>query len=237
MSDVHGRLDTDHYAADAAPYVLGALTEPEHEAFSRHLRSCVACREEVAALAVIADALPAAAPRMSVPPALKGRVMAGILADRGASYASAQPRARRQPLAGLPKRPVLALGAFAASAAAVVLAVLALSGGGSSSATRVISAEVLLHGARAAVQLSGGHAQLDISGMPQAAPQRVYEVWVKRSGPPQPTDALFTVTSGGRATVGVPGSVSGVRTILVTSEPLGGSRVPTSPALIIAHLG
>ena len=45
--------------------------------------------------------------------------------------------------------------------------------------------------------------------MPQTAPRRVYEVWVKRSGAPQPTDALFTVTAAGDATVGVPGSVRG----------------------------
>jgi hypothetical protein len=65
----------------------------------------------------------------------------------------------------------------------------------------------------------------------------VYEVWVKRVGAPQPTDALFTVTSRGAATVGVPGSVAGVKEVLVTSEPLGGSRVPTSTPAIIARLG
>ena len=43
--------------------------------------------------------------------------------------------------------------------------------------------------------------------MPQAAPGRVYEVWVKRAGLPQPTDALFTVSSAGDASVGVPGSI------------------------------
>ena len=75
-----------------------------------------------------------------------------------------------------------------------------------------------------------------IAGMPQTSAQRVYEVWVKRSGAPQPTDALFTVTANGDATVGVPGSVAGVKVVMVTSEPLGGSKVPTSPPVIIAHL-
>jgi hypothetical protein len=64
----------------------------------------------------------------------------------------------------------------------------------------------------------------------------VYEVWIKRSGAPQPTDALFTVTAQGDATVGVPGSLDGVKVIMVTSEPLGGSRVPTTSPVIIAHL-
>jgi hypothetical protein len=47
---------------------------------------------------------------------------------------------------------------------------------------------------------------------------------------------LFTVTSHGDATVGVPGSVSGVKVVMVTSEPLGGSKVPTTSPVIIARL-
>ena len=74
--------------------------------------------------------------------------------------------------------------------------------------------------------------------MPQSAPGHVYEVWLKRSasGKALPTDALFTVAAGGAASVGVPGSVDGVREIMVTSEPLGGSRVPTLPVLIVARV-
>jgi hypothetical protein len=65
----------------------------------------------------------------------------------------------------------------------------------------------------------------------------VYELWINRGGAAQRTDALFTVTSRGAATVGVPGSVSGVKEVMVTSEPLGGSSVPTSAPVIVAHLG
>ena len=74
--------------------------------------------------------------------------------------------------------------------------------------------------------------------MPQTPPGRVYEVWVKREGAPQPTDALFTVTSAGSADGRAsPASVAGVTQVLVTSEPLGGSRMPTSAPVIVAHLG
>jgi hypothetical protein len=72
--------------------------------------------------------------------------------------------------------------------------------------------------------------------MPQTAPDKVYEVWVKRSGAPQPTDALFTVTGSGSATVGVPGSLGGVKEVMVTAEPLGGSKAPTSAPVIVARL-
>ena len=86
------------------------------------------------------------------------------------------------------------------------------------------------------MRLSGGHAQLTLAHMPQSGPGRVYEVWIERTGAPAPTDTLFTVTSSGSATVGVPGSVAGVKEVLVTSEPLGGSRVPTTAPVVVAKL-
>ena len=101
----------------------------------------------------------------------------------------------------------------------------------------MISAQVLAPHASAQVSLTGDRAELTLAGMPQSAPGRVYEVWVKRSGAPQPTDALFTVTAAGDATVGVPGSIAGVSEVLVSSEPLGGSRVPTRAPVIVARLG
>ena len=51
---------------DAAPYVLGALTDEEHEAFLVHLESCAVCRDEVAALSGVASVLPAAVPQLAV---------------------------------------------------------------------------------------------------------------------------------------------------------------------------
>jgi anti-sigma-K factor RskA len=237
VSGGDSHLDPQLCGESAAPYVLGALTEDEHEAFRRHLDSCAVCREEVAALQVVASALPAAAPQVSAPPALKRRVMASVHEDvrRGeAREAGEAARASRRPARAYPRwRPLLASAAVAA-VVAVIAVIAAASGGGGG--TRVIRAEVTPRGASASLRVSGGHAQLDISGLPQTPPRRVYEVWVKRSGGPQPTDALFTVTARGDATVGVPGSVNGVNVIMVTSEPLGGSRVPTSSPVIVAHV-
>lgn len=130
-------------------------------------------------------------------------------------------------------RPVL--GSLAGAAAVAVLAVLVLTSGGSAP-TKVIRAQVTVPRASVSVRVSGGHAELNVADMPQTVPNHVYEVWVKRAGDPQPTDALFTVSAAGSATVGVPGSVKGVKEILVTSEPTGGSKVPTSNPVIVAHL-
>lgn len=230
MSSGERHRDHGGCADNAAPYVLGALGGAESEAFRAHLETCAICREEVAALQLVADALPAVAPQLEAPPELKRRVMAEVEADVAAlPPARARTHATRAPRR---RRPALALAAVAA--AALIAAVVALPGGGSGA--RVIRAQVLVPHASASLRLSQGHAELSVAGMPQAPANRVYEVWVKRSGAPEPTDALFTVSAAGRATVGVPGSVAGVKTVLVTSEPLGGSRVPTRPPVIVANL-
>jgi anti-sigma-K factor RskA len=232
---VEGRnVEPELCGDNAAPYVLGALTEEEQQAFRRHLDSCAVCREEVAALQVVASTLPAAAAQLSAPPALKQRVMASIHEDL-CDHVAEPARARRRPAFTWPRWRPLFVPALGAIVVVVVVAVIALSSGGGGGA-RVIRAEVIPPHASASLRISGGHAQLDISDMPQTPAQRVYEVWVKRSGAAQPTDALFTVTAAGDATVGVPGSVAGVKVIMVTSEPLGGSKVPTSSPVIVAHL-
>lgn len=221
--------------ANAAPYVLGALSEDESAAFLEHMESCAVCREEVASLQLVADALPAVAPQLTAPTTVKRRVMESVEGDAALAAAPAQQRQPRGSwLDPLRWRPLL--GSALAAAAIVVVAIVIASSGAGSSGARVIRAEVLTPKASASLRVSAGQAQLDVSNMPQAAPGRVYQVWIKRGGAPQPTNALFTVNNEGQADVGVPGSVSGVKEVLVTSEPRGGSPAPTRSPVIIARL-
>jgi anti-sigma-K factor RskA len=241
MSPDANPIDPEGCAANAAPYVLGALTAPESEAYRRHIDSCAICREEVAALQVVAAALPAAAPQLTAPSSLKERVMSQVRADARARA----PETSREPARGAPRRwtlgwlggrPALA-GVALAVVVVVALVVVALVPGGSGSLqTRVVRAEVLVPRATAQLRVGGGRAELKIENLPQSSPGRVYEVWLKGSGRPQPTDALFTVAANGEATVGVPGVGRAIKVVMVTSEPLGGSRVPTGAPLIIARL-
>lgn len=87
-------------------------------------------------------------------------------------------------------------------------------------------------GARAYLRRSGAHQELIVSGMGEPPIGEVYEVWLNRGGAPRPTNALFTVTSAGNAAVEVPGRLAGVREVMVTAEPLGGSASPTSAAVL-----
>jgi Anti-sigma-K factor rskA len=86
---------------------------------------------------------------------------------------------------------------------------------------------------RASLRRAGPHTELLVSRMPEPPVGEVYEVWLNRpSTAPQPTDALFTVTSEGNGAVEVPGNLRGVREVTVTSEPLGGSSSPTSAPVL-----
>lgn len=234
MSEMHDSTPHDGCAVNAAPYVLGALPEEEYEVFRRHLDSCAVCREEVAAMQPVADALAAVAPQLEPPPVLKEQIMAGVREDAARRTGTRRTQARRSFLLGsLGVRPALA--ATAALVAALVATVSLLGGAGGGGA-RVIDAQVLVPGASASLRVSSGHAELSIAGMPQTAPGRVYEVWVERGSVPHPTNALFNVTNAGRATVSVPGSIGGAMAVMVTSEPLGGSRTPTRAPVIVAKL-
>jgi anti-sigma-K factor RskA len=220
---------------DAAAYVLGALDPGEVEEFRRHLKGCIVCRDEVAALGTVVESLPMAAPQLAVNRSLRRRVMADVRAARretarervhGAAFSS-----RRGGF-----RPVMAAAAAVLAAVAAVVAGVQLSSEGSSR-TRVVRATVTPLSASAVVQVEAGRAQLIVRRMPASPAGEIYEVWLKRGArPPVPTSALFGVTSDGSAAVDVPGDLDGVSEVLVTPERLGGSRRPTHAPVIIARL-
>jgi anti-sigma-K factor RskA len=225
-------------AEEAAVYALGALEEQEALAFADHLRTCGRCREELAAVQPVVDALPAAVAQRSAPAELRGRLLSTVRSEaelqgaRRARGASAAP-VRRRPRERRTWRLAAAGIAIAAVSAAVALA-FAASG---PNVNRAIAAHASVPGAHVVLHDNEGHGLLRIAGMPQARPGHVYELWVERDGRARATGTLFTVSSAGRAAVGVPGSLSGASAVMVTSEPLGGSAAPTSSPVIVARLG
>jgi hypothetical protein len=201
------------------------------------MAGCADCREEVARLRVPAGALALATEQVVPPPALRDRIMSVVESEaqllRAASPQADRPppRRRRRRLLG---PPLPAVGLAAATLAGGIVGGVLLSHG-SQEQTRTVQARVAMAGAHATIRLTGDHAKLDVSGMRNPPAGRVYQVWVQRgSRAPQPTDALFTVSAGGRGHVEVPGSVRGVSLILVTSEPRGGSAAPTGAPVITA---
>jgi len=243
-------MSTDHACAagDAAAYVLGALEAHELEPFRQHLASCAICRDEVAALQVVADMLPSAVSQTSAPRGLRKRVLSTVydeaqLFDAATTTARGDRSAvaaRRKPVRRPLLRPLNVLGAAAFLAAGLLLGSSGISGIGSSgSKTRVIQATVATSSTAlttAELRLHGGRAELVVAGMAPPPAGQVYEVWLGRGARTDRTNALFVPTTNGSADVDVPGNLKGVNTVMVTAEPSGGSAHPTSVPVIRASL-
>ncbi len=229
---VNGNTHDHDRGDDAAAYVLGALEPREAAEYVRHLTVCTRCREELAALTPVADALASAVPQLAAPTELRRRVIRAAK-ERPNETIERVDRRERKPSRLTTRR--IALGAGIATACvAAVLAFVAIQGRDTS---RVVSASVIGSPGAAQLRISHNRGELVVSHLPPPPAGRIYEVWVRRgSTSPAPTSALFSVTGGGTATVDVPGDLRGVSQILVTQEPAGGSRVSTHRPLIVASL-
>lgn len=229
---------------DAGSYVLRAMPDGEWEHYSAHVADCQACAAKVAELDYVADALLNAVPQLKAPPDIRERVMsvvraeselllaAGPLADRPIQRRSARGlgllRLRPWPAAVLATS-LLALGIGGGA--------LLAGGGESDPAARTIACASAPDGTSCSMRVAGDSAKLVLAGL-QAPPKgRIYQVWLDRDNgtAPEPTEALFSVRKG-RASVAVPGDLRGVKQVLVTHEPLGGSEVPTRQPVIAARM-
>jgi hypothetical protein len=223
---------------DAAAYVMGALNDQEVAPFLRHAECCAICRDEITALQVVADMLPAAVSPMTAPRGLRRRVLATVYEEaelmRAAGTARATPRARRRTWRPVP-RAFQGLAAAALVAAGIAVGTVALGGGPARPVNRVVVASTTPP-TTALLHVSQGRTELDVSSLAAAPKGRVYEVWIQHGGTPHATDALFTPTVDGSATVAVPGPVRTGDVVMVTDEPAGGSTVPTRGPIIRAAL-
>jgi hypothetical protein len=217
---------------DAVAYALGALDEPE--AYREHLATCMTCQEDVAEMQAVVDTLPTTVPPVGAPRALVARVLATVRSEaellNAAGPEADRPSRRANRWRSRPMTLAIA-GAIATCAVAAAIVI----DSGSSPHERVISAQIAtsIRGAHASLYQIDNRSSLVVSGMPQPALGKIYEVWLNRGGASlQPTDALFSVTDRGSGSVAVPENLHGVKEVMVTSEPLGGSTRPTSPPLI-----
>lgn len=227
--------DQHDCGGDVAAYALGALEPAEAEAFRRHLETCAICRDELSAFEPVVDLLPVSAPPRRAPDHLRRRVMEAIAnephpAPRGAGSRAVQARSA----SGWRPRLVPAF-AGALVLALAVFAIVRLTGS-SSPSTRVVAAQVVGRGT-AQLRLTGDRGELVVHDFALPPTGQIYEVWLLRpGGSPQPTTALFSVTTHGDGNVGVPGVLRGVAKVLVTAEPAGGTTVPTHAPVISASL-
>ena len=238
MSEHAGPPDHDaRWPDEVAAYVLGALDEHALEVFEAHLSNCPLCRDDVASLRVVADALPVSVTPVAPPPELKDRIMATVRSEAAllASASSASPARRRLRLPSLALRPVIALSGAGALAAGLLIGGLAFSGqGGPGAQLRVASVDTSVEsGAVVHVERTGANVSLVVDDLRPPAPGHVYELWIKRAGQAPEPNALFSLSSG---SVAVRGDLHDVSQLMVTEEPAGGSRAPTVPPVIVGSL-
>jgi anti-sigma-K factor RskA len=216
----------------AATYVLGALPDAERADYEAHLRDCPACAAEVDELRVAAEALPVSPPPMKPPPALKARIMAEVEREAALLQSAGAPERKRRRFSFALPRPAFAALACALLAAGVLLGSTLLGGDG-----RTVPFQSTLPQASAELEVTDDGATIVARRLPPPPAGQVYMAWTVRPGEaPQPTSALFTPRSDGSATASVTGDLDGVESVLINTEPAGGSPEPTSRPVLTASL-
>jgi anti-sigma-K factor RskA len=230
MTDREFMSSTPECGGDAAAYALGALEPHEAEAFRLHIQDCAVCRDEVQALTGVVQALPMAAHQYEAPRDLKRRVMKEV---RGEPMVARGGAARRSRLWQAPRQLVAGLGATVLAAGGAVAAIELTAG----TAATVITAQVSGVTGAAQLRVSNQHAELVVRHLTGPGRGHEYEVWLQSGkAAPVPAHVLFGTNASGYADVGIPGRLHGVTRVMVTKEPLGGSRHPTQQPVIVARL-
>ncbi|MBS1884980.1 MAG: anti-sigma factor [Actinobacteria bacterium] len=236
--------DHDRRLEEVAAYALGALDPEQVVELERHLAACSRCQEELQWLSPAVRALPETVEPRTPPSALKRRLMAEARADVAAEAGRARGEERRQRaetrpglgewlgglnVGGLTWKPLAGL--------ALVIIVIAggigyaVGNGGGSGGGPEASVSTFRSGRApgvlAEVRREGSTGRLQLENVPPLADGRVLEAWVQRDGTVEPVKGLFAPDHRGEATTTI-ADLGGVDLVMVTVEPAGGTRAPTS---------
>jgi len=233
----------DRWSEDVAAYMLGALEPDEAVALEGHAADCERCQADMRWLTPALDALPEGIERLQPPRELRERVMAEVRFEAEPTDAPGD-----EPATGLfgrvsnwlrdlgsgpmGLRPV----AGVAVAVLVVAAVAGFAIGGgigsgsdSGEASTVVTSEP--SGVTAKMISEGDSGTLHLANVHQLPDDRVLEAWVQRDGEVEAVRALFVPDREGQASTELP-DMNGVEVVMVTAEPKGGSRSPTSAPIV-----
>jgi len=242
MADWHA---TD--GGDAAAYLLGALSDLEHQAFETHLAGCTACREELEHLRPAVEALPRSVAPVRPPASLKRAVMKEVEEEAEQEAASrASTRKQRSRLRDLlpsltSRGPAVAW--VSASFLLLVGLVFGAAGAGLliDDDARTVSAKVdsvRVPEASGSLSVSNDQSEgaiLRVHGMPSLPARETYQVWVQRKGEVV-SQSIFNVGNNGDGAAAVPDDLEGADAVLVTREPAGGARAPSGRPMVSVEL-
>jgi hypothetical protein len=215
--------DHNRWSEDLAPYLLGALDRDEAAELTRHLEGCERCQEEMRWLEPAVQLLPESVERAEPPRQLREALMAEVRDDvREAQLRSGASRSRRWLL-----KPAIGFAVVTLLVAGVVGYEVGNggSGGGASTLERQVS------GIDVKMVQEGDSGTLQLSGVHQLPPDKVLEAWVEREGQVEAVPALFVPDRNGQAETRI-ADMNGVKVVMVTEEPQGGSESPTSEPIM-----
>jgi anti-sigma-K factor RskA len=230
---MNGSSDHRRWRAELAAYALGSLEEDERRATEQHLEECRTCREELRWLQPAIDLLPESVEQLDPPPQLRERLLAEVRTE-AAHPAAAEPARERPARAGFLRgfllRPATGLAVVALIGAGIAGYALNEGGSDAGGGTTTISSQGP-GSLRAKLERSGDSGTLRMTGLEQATPTHVYEAWVRQGTKIKPS-SLFDARQNGTASVALQNQLDGADAVMVTLEPRGGSRQPTSAPVI-----
>jgi hypothetical protein len=248
----------DIFEADAAAYLLGALTEVEVQRFEAHVEECPICRDGVESLRPAVDVLPRSVAPVRPPDGLKAALMEvveGEARGRGGLFetppAEARPRRSkrlRERLGALGEGWAGAKPAVAWVSVSFVLFVGVLAGYAATQLTatdrsvaRTLAAEPdeeRLPSASGSLVVQGDGERggvLRVHGMPVLARDRVYQAWVRRGGE-MISQSMFSVGQNGEGAAAIADDLRDADAVLVTREDAGGAKAPSENAVLTVGL-
>jgi anti-sigma-K factor RskA len=239
----------ENFKGQLPAYLLGALEPGERADLEHHLEGCAECKAELAWLEPATSTLAADVEQFAPSPELKQRVMAAVDADLEqhplpvpdpieVQAPSRKERERRSRgwLSGV-FRPAV-IGVVAAALFVGVVAGVALNGGGESSPegpTRQVVTGSSTIGADAVMVASDGTGTLKMSNLKPPDEDQVYQAWIQRGQEIVPTESLFVPNRKGSAVASIP-DMSGVTAVMISAEPKGGSKQPTTAPVITVSM-
>jgi anti-sigma-K factor RskA len=237
--------DPQRLEDDLAAFAIGALSGDEAAAMEAHVADCDSCTARLRWYAPAVDVLPASVQQLTPPDRVRENIMEVVRREAAAESPEPAPaRAAReekagwwQSLLGVMMQPATAMAVLILLVAGIGVGYLVRGNDTVESTTTLVKAEPA-NGAvpvSATLERSGDSATLHVNEMPPLANDEVYEVWVRRADVMEPR-STFVLNSDGTAEAAVPGPLNGADAVLVTREPRGGSRQPTTAPLLEAPL-
>lgn len=221
----------EEYKENIGPYVLGALPELEVELLERHMATCESCRSEVEDLRPVTAAMARSVPQVEAPPELKTRLMDIVSSEATVREPARERRSFWSWFSGLQPRMAAAM-AVGVLALGVVVGVGIGQLGGDSGKTTTVAAKIdrkLMPSGDASLAVKGNNGTLHLTGAPQPAAGRVYQLWYQH-GKTIERGGTFRPKSDGSYDADV--SVKGANAVMVTVERAGGAPAPTGPPVM-----